>query len=147
MAVQQTPPSSLADNQPNASSMLLSGPQRQWRSALMLGWPLALLGAPLVLSLGDLPLCGFKHLTGVPCPLCGGTRACAALADGNLLAAWQINPGLTVLLGIAAAHTLQLGWEAWSGRRLRHWRIGPGVWRAGFGVLMVGWVLRLSGLA
>ena len=98
-----------------SSGDLLSPPERQWRSALTLGWPLALLGAPLVLSLGDLPLCGFQHVTGLPCPLCGGTRACAALVDGNFLAAWQLNPGLMVLLALAAAHSVQLGFEAWTG--------------------------------
>jgi len=138
----------LADSANSANTgVLLSGPERQWRSALTLGWPLALLGAPLVLSLGDLPLCGFRHLTGVPCPLCGGTRACAALADGNFLAAWQLNPGLMVLLALAAAHSVQLGAEAWTGRRVQRWRIGADAWRAGFVILMVGWMLRLSGVA
>ncbi|MES2951483.1 MAG: DUF2752 domain-containing protein [Pseudomonadota bacterium] len=125
---------------------LLSRPERQWRSALTLGWPLALLGAPAVLSLGDLPLCGFRHLTGLPCPLCGGTRACAALADGNFVAAWQANPGLLLLLALAAAHSVQLGVEAWTGRRVRRWRVGADAWRAGLVVLLVSWSLRLLGL-
>ena len=122
---------------------LLSQPERQWRSALTLGWPMALLGAPLVLSLGELPLCGFRHLTGVPCPLCGGTRACAALAAGDFLAAWQLSPGLMVLLAIAAVHSVQLGFEAWSGHRVQRGRMGANAWRAGFAVLMASWVLRL----
>ena len=125
---------------------LLSPPERQWRSAVVLGWPLALLGAPVVLSLGDLPLCGFRHLTGVPCPLCGGTRACAALVDGNFFAAWQLNPGLLLLLALAAVHSVQLGFEAWTGRPVQRWRIGADAWRAGLAVLLVGWVLRLLGL-
>ena len=129
-----------------STGLLLSGPERQWRSAISLGWPLALLGAPLVLSLGDLPLCGFRHVTGLPCPLCGGTRACAALADGNFLAAWQLNPGLMVVLALAAAHSLQLGFEAWTGRRVQRRRIGADAWRAGIFVLLAGWVLRLLGL-
>ncbi len=129
-----------------STGLLLSGPERQWRSAISLGWPLALLGAPLVLSLGDLPLCGFRHVTGLPCPLCGGTRACAALADGNFLAAWQLNPGLMVVLALAAAHSLQLGFEAWIGRRVLRWRIGADAWRAGLVVLLAGWVFRLLGL-
>jgi hypothetical protein len=128
------------------TSGLLSPPDRQWRSALTLGWPLALLGAPLVLSLGDLPLCGFRHVTGLPCPLCGGTRACAALADGNFLMAWQLNPGLMVLLALVAVHSVQLGVEAWTGRRVQRWRIGANAWRAGLIVLLAGWVLRLMGL-
>jgi hypothetical protein len=126
-----------------ADTETLRQPERQWRSALTLGWPLALLGAPLVLSLGDLPLCGFRHLTGVPCPLCGGTRVCAALVDGNFLAAWQLNPGLVVLLALVAAHSVQLGFEAWTGRRVQRWRIGADAWRVGLVVLIAGWVLRL----
>lgn len=128
------------------TSGLLGTPDRQWRSALMLGWPLALLGAPVLLSLGDLPLCGFRHVTGLPCPLCGGTRACAALANGNFLEAWQLNPGLLLLLALAAAHSVQLGFEAWTGRRVQLWRVGADAWRAGLVVLLAGWVLRLMGL-
>ena len=130
----------------SSTSGLLSPPERQWRSALALGWPIALLGAPLVLSLGDLPLCGFRHVTGLPCPLCGGTRACAALANGNFLEAWQFNPGLMALLALAAAHSVQLGFEAWTGRRVQLWRVGADAWRAGLVVLLAGWVLRLMGL-
>lgn len=130
----------------SATAVTLSKPERQWRSAQMLGWPLALLGAPLVLSAGDLPLCGFRHLTGVPCPLCGGTRACAALADGDFLVAWQLNPGLMVLLALAAAHSLQLGIEAWTGRQVQpRWRIGANAWRVGLAVLLASWVFRLLG--
>lgn len=128
------------------STGLLSPPERQWRSALVLGWPLALLAAPMALSLGDLPLCGFRHVTGVPCPLCGGTHACAALSRGDFLAAWQANPGLLLLLALAAVHSVQLGVEAWTGRRVQRWRIGTDAWRAGVVVLMVGWVLRLLGV-
>jgi hypothetical protein len=147
MAVRRLPPLRMPDSACAArTGALLTGPQRQLRAALTLGWPLALLGAPLVLSLGDLPLCGFRHLTGLPCPLCGGTRACAALVDGNFLAAWQLNAGLMVLLTLAAAHSVQMGVEAWTGQRLQRWRIGADAWRAGLIVLMVGWVLRLLGV-
>lgn len=124
----------------------LSESERRQRAALTLGWPAALLGAPLLLSLGELPLCAFRQFTGQPCPLCGGTHACAALAQGDLLAAWQANPGLMPLFFIAAAHTAQLGWEAWRGQRIRRWRIGAGAWRAGGALLMLAWGLRLVGL-
>lgn len=130
-----------------ADAVALSRPERQWRSVLVLGLPLALLGAAPVLSLGELPLCGFRHLTGVPCPLCGGTRVCAALAQGDVLAAWQLNPGLVLLLALVAAHSLQIGFEAWTGRRVQRWRIGAPAWRAGLAVLLAGWGLRLVGLA
>jgi hypothetical protein len=42
-------------------------------------------------------VCLFKHMTGIPCPGCGGIRATKALLSGNFLEALTINP-LTVLL-------------------------------------------------
>ena len=43
-------------------------------------------------SLPHLPLCQFKHLTGLPCPGCGLTRAFSAISHGQLKTAWQLNP-------------------------------------------------------
>ena len=86
-----------------------------------------------------------KHRNG-PCPLCGGTHACAALAQGDLMVAWQANPGLMPLFVIAAARAAQLAWEAWTGRRVTRWRIGPALWKAG-GLFLIGsWALRLAGV-
>ena len=127
------------------NGQLLDGAQRQWRAALTLGWPLALGGAPILLSVDHFPLCAFRQLSGLPCPLCGGTHACAALAQGDFLAAWQANPGLMPLLAIAAVHAVQLGYEAWSGQRVGRWRVGAGAWKAGTAVLLGAWVLRLFG--
>jgi hypothetical protein len=121
----------------------LSYPERQWRAALTLGWPLVLGGAPLLVALGDVPLCAFRQITGRPCPLCGGTHVCAALVEGNFLAAWQANPGLFPLLVIAAVQTVQLTHEAWRAKPLKRWRIGQGVWGAGVAFLVVVWMLRL----
>ena len=143
----QTRSLSLADNGNSANpGVLLSGPERQWRAAVTLGWPMALVGAPLLLSVGHMPLCAFRQLSGLPCPFCGGTHACAALAEGNFQAAWLANPGLMPLLAIAAVHTVQLALEAWSGQRLTRWRVGGKAWSAGLILLLGGWMLRLSGL-
>lgn len=128
---------------PRAEPRLLTWPERQWRGLVLAGWPVALLGAAPLLSLGDVPLCGFRHVTGIPCPLCGGTRVCAALAQGDFQAAWQLNAGLVVVLAIAAVHSVQLAAEAGSGLRWRRWRVGAGVWRAGLAVLLVSWIARL----
>jgi len=51
--------------------------------------------------------CPFRAATGLPCPLCGATRAfaLAARGDGQLLrynAAWVAFAALAVLLGVAA---------------------------------------------
>lgn len=124
---------------------LLSPGERQWRAVLTLGWPLALGAAPVLLR-ANLSLCAFRHVTGLPCPLCGGTHACAALAQGDFMAAWQANPGLMPLTALAAGATLQLAWEAWRGQRVLRWRIRPGAWWAGALFLMGAWALRLPGL-
>lgn len=55
-----------------------------------------------------LPPCGFRHLTGLPCPTCGTTRAGLALLAGDLPGAFAHNPaaataGLAFLAGGMAA--------------------------------------------
>ena len=124
----------------------LSAPQRQWRIAVASLVPLAAGAAPLILSLGDVPLCAFKHLTGVPCPLCGGVRACAALANGDVAAALQVNAGLVPMLFLAALHGSLLFTEAMSGRQLAPPRVLNLAWKIAGGVLLVSWLWRLSGL-
>ncbi len=123
----------------------LPGQDRQWRAAICLAWPLAMGAVPVLASLGGLPLCAFRQLTGHPCPLCGGTHACAALLSGDISAAWQANPGVLPLLVVAALHTLLLAREALAGRRLGTPRWLSWAW-AGSGVILLGtWNLRLLG--
>lgn len=55
-----------------------------------------------------LPSCGFRDLTGLPCPTCGTTRAGLSLLHGDLAAAFLHNPaaaaaGLVFMAGGAAA--------------------------------------------
>lgn len=56
-----------------------------------------------------LPGCTFHRLTGLHCPGCGMTRAAAALAHGDLAAAFRFNPVGMVLLPLAL---IGLGLEA-----------------------------------
>ena len=82
-----------------------------------------------------------------PCPLCGGTHACAALAEGNLLAAWQAAPALMPVLALALVHTVQLAYEALYARRVAPaWRIGARAWGAAGAAMLVLWGMRLAGL-
>jgi hypothetical protein len=46
------------------------------------------------------PQCGFKKVTGLDCPGCGGLRATHALTHGRLLAAFQFHPGYILSLPI-----------------------------------------------
>ena len=129
---------------PGPEGAALNAPERTWRALSLTAWPLALGVSPWLVS-ADVPLCGFRHLTGLPCPLCGGTHACAALAQGDLLAAWQANPGLMPALVLTAAWSAQAAWEAWTGRHLTRWRIGAEAWQAAGACLLGAWGLRLAG--
>jgi hypothetical protein len=65
-----------------------------------------------------LQLCGFHWLTGLPCPLCGLTRALFALAKGQWAAALHFNA--LSPLGFAMLFSL-----FWSGPvRSRLWTVG-----------------------
>ncbi|MGH1503848.1 MAG: DUF2752 domain-containing protein [Acidimicrobiales bacterium] len=50
-------------------------------------------------------LCPFRRATHGYCPLCGGTRAAARLATGDVEGAWDRHP-LVVLLGVQVAAAL-----------------------------------------
>ena len=73
-------------------------------------WVSVALACVFLLALGQVsaqfeipvPLCPLKHITGIPCPSCGGTRALRALGHGALLAALRWNP----LVTLAALATL-----------------------------------------
>lgn len=67
------------------------------------------------------PLCGFHAASGLPCPLCGGTRAAQATLRGDFARAAYLNPlALPVVLTLAAAASLAF-LEFWRGRPLADW--------------------------
>lgn len=66
-------------------------------------------------------LCLVQAVAGLPCPLCGGTRALAALGGGEFVAAFDWNPlaALAVILAIPLGAAMTLGWDlpaAWRRR-------------------------------
>jgi hypothetical protein len=66
-------------------------------------------------SLDELGWCPFAAATSKPCIVCGGTRAMLSLLGGDAAAALRYN-AVVVLLAVAA--TLHLGWALVSSRRL-----------------------------
>jgi len=59
-----------------------------------------LAGAAVVYPYFHPPMpCPLRSLTGIPCPLCGMSRACAAAAHGHILQSLAFNPaGIVVML-------------------------------------------------
>lgn len=55
-------------------------------------------GPDALLQLG--PACTFRALTDLVCPTCGTTRAVAALAHGDVLAAIRYNPAVPLVLAL-----------------------------------------------
>lgn len=124
----------------------LSPDARRLRLAWGLGWPLAMAATPWWLAQSALGVgCGFRALTGLPCPLCGGTHACAALVQGDLAAAWAANPGALLLLLWLALLAGQALAEGVSGRRrVARWPWWhPAVLAGMGGVLVLSWLARL----
>lgn len=124
----------------------LARPERQWRAAITLGWPMAIGATTALMSFEGSSLCAFRHLSGQPCPLCGATHACAALLNGDMAAAWQANPGILPVLVIAMAHTTTLALEALTGRRVASNRLWTGAWSGALTLLIGAWILRLLGV-
>ena len=75
------------------------------------GWRWAVLGAALIVlwtfTPPHLPVCGFRWLTGRPCPFCGLTRAMFALARGHVAEALRWH----ALSPLAAALAVGLLWN------------------------------------
>ncbi len=56
------------------------------------------------------PLCPLKQTTGLDCPGCGGLRAMHQLTNGNLIAAWQLNPFVFLFIPLVAYEAFVRGW-------------------------------------
>lgn len=125
----------------------LAPAERAQRLGLGLAWPLAMAATPQWLRSGVGPGCPFRALTGLPCPLCGGTHACAALVQGDWAGAWAASPGALLLLLLASLWAAQWGLEGLRGQqRVQPWPWGHPWALLGVAVAVLGlWVLRLLG--
>jgi hypothetical protein len=71
--------------------------ERLWVSIALACVALLVLGQVSAQFEIPVPLCPLKHITGIPCPTCGGTRALRALfSHGALLTALRWNPLVTM---------------------------------------------------
>lgn len=123
--------------------------QRTFRLA-GLGVVLALLAAARFAPLSAMgPICGFKNATGLPCPLCGGTRAAQSLLEGDFSRAIYLNPlalGAVAILGATAVIFLI---EALRGRALADWtavrRRGLPFIPLALALLLLWWIPHIAG--
>ncbi len=117
-------------------------------------WFLGLLAAAILLKgwlaaseqtiRGFTPGCLFHRFTGLHCPGCGMTRSVFALANGDPVKAWTMNPLLILILGALTLHAVlsvadrfrqRPAWLAWA-------RPTPALGWASLGLVAAFWVLR-----
>lgn len=95
------------------------------------------------LDAGGVRLCLFHRWTGLPCLTCGSTRACAALATGDVSGAFRIQPLVSALLAAGAAAGLAHSLLLACGRAVEV-RLSAGerrtLLRAGLVLAAVNWV-------
>jgi len=65
--------------------------------------------------------CVFHRVTGLPCALCGGTRAARALLQGDVSRAWKLNPLALPAVAALLALGVVCAWEGLRGRPLLDW--------------------------
>ena len=89
--------------------------KNRWLTAMLAGFA----GGAVMLKIFDpatsglFPPCPVHYLTGWYCPGCGSLRAIHQLLQGNLMAAWTLNPLTVVLLpflayGLASAALFEI---------------------------------------
>lgn len=93
-----------------------------------------------------LPLCPFLALTGLPCPLCGGTRSFAAMWSGDVGRAARLHPLVPLLFPLTLAVCAYAIWAVFSARSIRITVAAPiqrWVTVAGIGALAASWSAKL----
>jgi hypothetical protein len=118
-------------------------------------WVLAL-GAAAILAVSFLfapenlprvPGCGFRALTGLPCPGCGLTHSLCAISHGRLGEAWAFNPFGFVFYAVAVV-LLGCPWiSKWFPRAVAWWGKSPAAMWAPLGLVAVMWLYGLWRIA
>jgi hypothetical protein len=94
-------------------------------------------------------VCPFRLLTGLPCPMCGMTRAVASLLRGNwqdALAFHLLSPLALAAIGawivVDSGHAIRL----WNGHPVHRWALRPGPWLAFLALCVIYGALRWCGI-
>lgn len=88
------------------------------------------------------PPCPFHFLTGLHCPGCGSLRALHQLLNGNLTAAFALNPLAIILLPFILYHFVCRAVAIFAGKNLSIVSVPPGVLRAIPFLIVAYWALR-----
>ncbi len=137
-----------------SSNWSLRSDQRKFRAilasifvALLTGVALLPLASPP--SLLSLQTCAFKGVTGLPCPLCGGTRAAHAVLRGDLARAMYLNVAALPVVVALMVGAMLLGYEALCGRATVDWNLFARRLRSIIPILIAAfcfyWLVHLTG--
>lgn len=93
-------------------------------------------------SAGFFPPCPFRAMTGYLCPGCGTTRALHEILNGNIWAAFRLNPLMMFLLPYVGYAGMSSAMETLFGRALPRVFIRPAyIWTL-LAVILAFWVVR-----
>ena len=94
---------------------------------------------------GEVTLCPFAGLLGVPCPGCGLTRAGLHLLHGEVLAAIQLHPLVLIMVPGMAAAVIPLLVPSLRPQRLLDRRLVSTSVNLALAALLAVWLLRFAG--
>lgn len=120
---------------------------RGWQAgaiaAVLVGARLADAGRPLPFD-----VCGFKYLTGWPCPACGLTRAVCHALRGDWAQSLAYHPAGPLVALTLIVWMLWSAAEAYRGQPIEEalrGRLGNALLAAGLALSLVVWITRLAG--
>ena len=88
------------------------------------------------------PPCMFRTLTGLYCPGCGTRSALIQMAQGNIYAAFRLNPLTILALPTMVLFTVSQALTAFTGRSLIRLRLHPALIWTLFALIVAYWIMR-----